>query len=127
MKVMIVDNDAAWTRSLEILLGRRGYHTKAFIDPEAACSFVEQATDEQAPEALILDYAMPRMNGLELLDRVRGHLNSGCRVVLLTGHGDRVRDSDLQWKGRSFYMEKPVDLDRLDQALTGDGNESEGA
>ncbi len=125
MNVMIVDNDAAWTRSLDILLTQRGYAVTAFTVPEHACEFIERVcadshvTGAELPDAVVLDYIMPRLNGLELLARIAHRLKPGCVVVLVTGHGDRLSDVDIEKAGVAACLEKPIDVDEVITVLEG--------
>lgn len=124
MRVMIVDNDEAWTRSLTILLTGHGYDIQAFTDPIRACDFIRQVAEEgssgKMPDAVVLDYVMPGMNGLQVLARIERQLGPGCRVILMTGHGEQLRNAPLSEMGVASCLEKPVDLDSLEQALKGE-------
>lgn len=125
MRVMIVDNDEAWTRSLEILLKQRGYEVTAFTESERACDFIDQVhgtdflTDDDLPDAVILDYIMPQMSGFQVLARIASELKAGCVVVFVTGHGDQLQSADLKQMGVAACLEKPVDMDDLVKALEG--------
>jgi len=123
MRIMIVDNDEAWTRSLEILLKQRGYAVTAFTDPERACDFIAQAhgerflADDRLPDAVVLDYVMPQMNGFSVLARIASKLKADCVVVFVTGHGDQLQNADLKQMGVAACLEKPVDVDELVKVL----------
>jgi DNA-binding NtrC family response regulator len=110
MKVVIVDNDIALLRSLEILLSDRGHEVSLFRNPDTACSFIERAGPF---DALILDYAMPGLDGAEVLRRIKGRLSEHCKVILMSGHTDLVEPLDLKAMGVSSFLPKPLDFDRL--------------
>ena len=125
MRVMIVDNDEAWTRSLEILLKQRGYDVTAFTEPGRACEFIDQIhragflTADDLPDAVVLDYVMPQMSGFQVLARIGSDLKAGCVVVFVTGHGDQLKNADLRKMGVVGCLEKPVDVDELVKVLEG--------
>ena len=125
MRVMIVDNDEAWTRSLEILLKQRGYDVVAFTEPERACAFINRVhgtgflTEDVEPDAVVLDYVMPRMTGLGVLAQISSELKPSCVVVFVTGHGDQLLSADLAQMGVAACLEKPVDVDDLIKVLEG--------
>ena len=119
MRVMIVDNDEAWTRSLTLLLMARGYEVHAFTNPDGACEFVRQIADtgflgkDEMPDAVVLDYVMPEMSGFQVLGRIGDSLGRACTIVLVTGHGEQLRSAKLTEMGVAACLEKPVDLGEL--------------
>ncbi|NQU39554.1 MAG: response regulator [Lentisphaerae bacterium] len=124
-RVMIVDNDEAWIRSLKLLLTERGYEVYAFTDPSKACDFIDQMAcvacvgESEMPDAVVLDYLMPEMSGYQVLGRMGYHLSSSCRIVFVTGHGEQLRNAKLGQMGVAACLAKPVDLDGLVAALEG--------
>ncbi len=125
MRVMIVDNDGAWTRSLELLLRERGYQVAAFTEPERACDYIDQITHAEflpkadLPDVVVLDYVMPRLNGFQVLARIAPNLKADCVVLFVTGHGDQLGTVDLAQMGVAGCLEKPVDVDELVRVLEG--------
>ncbi len=119
MRVMIVDNDEAWTRSLTLLLKARGYEVHAFTNPSTACEFVHQIAEtgflgvSEMPDAVVLDYVMPEMSGFQVLNRIGDRLGETCTIVLVTGHGEQLRGARLTEMRVAACLEKPVDLDHL--------------
>jgi DNA-binding NarL/FixJ family response regulator len=68
------------------------------------------------PNVLLLDVAMPEMDGLEALPRVR-EVSPATRVVMLTGvTADSVRRRALA-AGASAFIEKGIDIDELGQRV----------
>ena len=125
MRIMIVDNDEAWTRSLTLLLKGRGHEVFPFTDPLAACDFIGQIAgtalleDSDLPDAVVLDYVMPELSGFQVLGRIGDVLGSRCTIVFVTGHGEQVRNSRLMDMGVTACLAKPVDLDQLEKVLGG--------
>ena len=120
MRVMIIDNDTAWTRSLELILSQRGYEVVVFNDPVAACQYIDEnynTRPAEMPDAVLLDYAMPRMSGFQVLTRIRDELPASGRVVFVTGHGDQIAHADLQQMGVDAWLAKPVEIDELTAVL----------
>jgi DNA-binding NarL/FixJ family response regulator len=71
---------------------------------------------EDEPEVMIIDLKMPGVNGLEILKKVKA-TQPQIEVIVLTGHGceaDRQQCMDL---GAFAYMQKPVDINLLSEAL----------
>src|ERR1700689_340820 len=65
--IALVDDDKNILASVSMLLEQEGYHVRTFSDGSAALT----ALTTTAPDLAILDIKMPRMDGLELLRRLR--------------------------------------------------------
>ncbi len=81
MNILIVDNDLALLRSLEIVLTAHGHHVTCFSDPATARLYVEQGPDI---DVLIVDYVMGEMNGDELLKRLGRQVTTQCETGAAT-------------------------------------------
>jgi FixJ family two-component response regulator len=102
--VYVVDDDPVVLRALERLLESAGFEVAAF---PSAREFLERH-DQAAAGCLLLDLAMPGLNGLELqamLEQRASHLP----VVFLTGHGDIAASVRAMKQGASDFLTKPVD------------------
>jgi DNA-binding response OmpR family regulator len=108
MRILLVEDDALLGDALQVGLREQGFAVDWIRD--GAAGEAALAADEFT--AVVLDLGLPRMAGLELLQRVR---NRGDRtpVVILTARDavdDRVRGLDL---GADDYVVKPVALKEL--------------
>src|SRR5659263_484094 len=63
-------------------------------------------------DVLIADIKMPRMNGLELLSKVK-EVSPETEVIVITGFGSISSAVDAMKKGADDYLPKPFDLDEL--------------
>jgi DNA-binding response OmpR family regulator len=124
MNVVVIDNDTALLKSLEILLGDHGYSVQSFSIAQEGYSYIEQG----APvDVLILDYAMPDLMGDELLKKARQFLSDKCTVILISGHSSLIDPLRIKDWGAQIFLPKPLDLERLYQVM-GDcqeGNENQ--
>jgi putative two-component system response regulator len=102
--VLVVEDDPANRALLERLLEREGYRTKAAGDGEAALL----AVAEHAPDLILLDIGLPRMDGYEVTRRLRSNLRTlTVPVILLTGRSgleDVVEGLDA---GADDFLSKP--------------------
>ena len=110
MQITIVDNDKALLRSLAIVLSGEGHHVTCFDDPLAAASAIG---DGVVPDVLIVDYIMPGLDGIALLERVRPRLPRHARVIMISGHTDRLAAAQLATLRLGGLLRKPLDLDEL--------------
>ncbi|MGH9891730.1 MAG: GGDEF domain-containing response regulator, partial [bacterium] len=109
-RILVVDDDPDILSVVKINLELEGYQVDTAEDGREA---VDKAMIE-APELILLDIMMPRMDGLTALRRIRSHGTTGnTSVILLTARGlpeDRVKGLEL---GADDYITKPFDISEL--------------
>ncbi len=106
MKTFIVDDDAISRRLYETTGLSLGLEIISYADAESAW----EACQRELPPLLVLDWSLPRMDGLELCRRVRA-LAQGARCIILMVTA-RNRPEELQavlQAGADDYLAKPVD------------------
>jgi DNA-binding NtrC family response regulator len=108
--VMIVDDEEMVINSIKILLQlETDFEIHAFTDPEAAAAFLASNNVDVA----VSDYLMPKMNGIQLLGRLKDSQPEASRV-LLTGHSDKQSAVLAINQVALFqYLEKPWDNAQL--------------
>lgn len=67
-------------------------------------------------DVVLLDLAMPGMDGFEVLERMRA-VNKEAIVIIMTGHGSTESVVKAMRAGAADYLNKPLDLDHLDIVL----------
>lgn len=88
-----------------------GFTVVTAADGEEALSILESA---EAPPLAILDWMMPKLNGLEVCARVREHSNRPyVYLVLLTAKGQKEEIAAGLQSGADDYVIKPFDPDEL--------------
>jgi RNA polymerase sigma factor (sigma-70 family) len=102
--VFLVDDDVSVLKGLRRLLAASGFEVAAFESPQ---QFLEHY-DAGAPGCLVLDLAMPGVNGMEL-QRELAARGSILPVVFLTGHGDVPTSVQAMKRGAADFLMKPVD------------------
>lgn len=113
MKIVIIDDDMALLKTLEMLFGTQ-HDVIAFYDPYEAYEFFRGSPPV---DAIIVDYMMPSMTGDKLLNRIRDHVPGGCKIILISGYTDKIRSLDLEQMGVTTFLPKPLDLDNLFKAV----------
>jgi two-component system OmpR family response regulator/two-component system response regulator QseB len=108
MRILVVEDDALRGDALQTGLRQRGLDVDWVVDGSAA----QSALRGEAFAAVVLDLGLPKIDGLEVLRRMRA---KGLRtpVLVLTARDavdDRVKGFDM---GADDYVVKPVDLDEL--------------
>jgi DNA-binding response OmpR family regulator len=114
MNIVIIDNDRAILRSLELMLAADGHEVITFSDPrQALFHFVK----DRSTDALLLDYSMPEMNGDELIQRLTPELPSSCKIIMMTAHSDVIERMNVQALGVHVLIKKPIRYIDLTNAL----------
>jgi DNA-binding response OmpR family regulator len=103
-RIMLVDDEAAITGNLAPLLERSGFQVAVAVDGDQALR--EIVTFH--PELIVLDVLMPRVNGREVLRRLR-EANNWTPVILLTQVGGATERAMAIEEGADDYLNKPFD------------------
>ncbi|MFD4277064.1 response regulator transcription factor [Streptomyces cyaneofuscatus] len=107
-RILIVDDEPAVREALQRSLAFEGYGTQVAVDGYDALAMAEA----YAPDLIVLDIQMPRMDGLTAARRIRA-TGSTTPILMLTARdtvGDRVTGLDA---GADDYLVKPFELDEL--------------
>ena len=107
MKILITEDESAIAEIIAYNLSNEGYET-AMAKDGVACL---ETFDSWAPDLVLLDVMMPRMDGFETLREIRK--KSRVPVIMLTAkdsEGDRIRGLEL---GADDYVVKPFSMGEL--------------
>jgi two-component system, OmpR family, response regulator ChvI len=99
--IALVDDDRNILTSVSIALQTEGFLTRVYSDGESAL----KALIENPPELAVLDIKMPKMDGLELLRRLRE--KSQIPVIFLTSKDDELDEALGLAMGADDYIAKP--------------------
>jgi two-component system sensor histidine kinase/response regulator len=117
LKVMAVDDTATNRRILEAYLGSWGMRVTSCPDGQDALEALQRAADKGEPfDVAVLDYNMPRMDGVELARQITAApaLRS-LRMVMLTSSG--TGHAAAREVGVTEFLTKPVRQSRLYDAI----------
>ncbi|CFB62142.1 Transcriptional regulatory protein tctD [Pandoraea apista] len=109
MRILLVEDNPSLAKSLSEALTQANFAVDCMHDGEAA----DHVLRTQEYSLVILDLGLPRLDGLEILRRLRARRNR-VPVLILTAHGsleDRVKGLNL---GADDYLSKPFELDELE-------------
>src|SRR5436305_8083339 len=105
--ILLVDDDVQLLKVVTHNLEAAGYQVLAVRDGVQALEAIER----EAPELVLLDVMLPRMDGFEVCQRVREF--SAVPIIMITPRGrgqDKVKGLDL---GADDYLTKPFRVDEL--------------
>lgn len=111
--ILIVDDDAAVRESIGAVLSDEGFRVRFAGDGVEAIA----SAAEERPDLVLLDVWLPGMDGIQVLDQLRG-LHGDLPVIVISGHGNietAVRATRL---GAVGFLEKPFAIEGLIQAVS---------
>lgn len=108
--ILVVDDEPKVGELLRQGLERHGYRVVTALDGEAAW---QRAVSDQ-PDLILLDVMMPKLDGFELLRRLKEYEQTrGIPVVMLTAKGDTGAIFQAQELRVTDYLTKPFDLGEI--------------
>ncbi len=101
--VLVVDDDAAVRAALKFALEVEGFTVQLYDGPQAVLA------DPNLPEhaCLVIDYRMPELDGIELVDRLRSR-HVMLPAILISGRVTKQLRSLAQRSGVTQVLEKPL-------------------
>lgn len=99
--IALVDDDRNITTSVTMALEAEGFNVRAYNDGESALA----GLFSEPPQLVVLDIKMPRMDGLEVLSKLRE--KSKIPVIFLTSKDDEVDEVLGLRMGADDYIKKP--------------------
>jgi two-component system response regulator ChvI len=104
MQIALVDDDRNILTTVAIALQAEGFATRLYSDGETAL----KALLDNPPDLAVFDIKMPKMDGMELLRRLRQH--SALPVIFLTSKDDESDEEAGLQLGADDYIAKPFSL-----------------
>ena len=110
--VLVVEDDVIQCGEMAGLLERSNLAVRMAYDGASA---LRQAA-EHLPRVVLLDFNLPDMTGLQLAKQLRALLPSAA-FIMMSGHIDGLSERTLQEIGIAVFVNKPVPLGPLRQAV----------
>jgi len=107
MRILIADDDAQMLRAVRITLAARGYDVISASDGKAALD----AAISSHPDLIVLDLGMPGLNGIEVIEAVRGW--SQVPILVVSGRSESWEKVEALDAGADDYVTKPFSADEL--------------
>jgi two-component system phosphate regulon response regulator PhoB len=113
-RVLVAEDEPDLRVLLQEHLAQQGYEVLLAEDGVRAMQMIH----ESRPDLIILDYAMPRMTGYQVLAELHQHPElAGVPVIILTGAAGPLPMEFASVHGARRYVTKPFDLAELDQHI----------
>jgi DNA-binding NtrC family response regulator len=112
VRILIVDDDRAICDYMQTLLERDGYQVKTLSDPTQ----VEEEVRAGGYHLIILDLMMPKLDGIEVLKRIR-KIDTDIAVVIFTGFPNLESAVQSMKLDAVDYIKKPFNVDEFREVL----------
>ena len=106
--VLIIDDEAAIRESLQTLLELEGYEVEMAGDGQEGLARLA----ERPFDLVLLDYALPERNGIEILRDIRER-DSDLAVIMITAYGTVENAVNAMQAGATNFIQKPWDNEKL--------------
>ena len=110
-RILVVDDNADLCQAMMRLLRNFGYEVESAYDGEAAL----EAVWARPPDLVILDVMMPKLDGLDVLARIKGDAaRADVPVVMFSArHDPEVKEMALQRGAADFWLKAAFDFNEL--------------
>ena len=109
MNILLIDDEKAVCDSLRFFLTELGYEVTCAYDGLEGMKLFESGNFH----LVLTDISMPKMDGFELLRRIRRSHSGLVDVVIITGHGNMKSVVTALREGAYDYLQKPIDIEEL--------------
>lgn len=113
LRVLVVDDHTEAADSLGILLQLRGATARVVHDGNAAVAAIR----EFKPQAVLMDIAMPGLNGFEVAERLQQEGIMPALLIAMTGWGHEENKRRTLAAGFHEHRVKPLDIEALFRRL----------
>ena len=115
-KLLVVDDEPAIRLLLQAILAQEGHEVETAADGVEALGAVER----ELPDVVLLDLAMPNMDGWHFLEELRNRgLRSKVRVIIVSATSDAESMARSQAEGVNERIAKPFDATAIVRAVEG--------
>ncbi|MBF0301885.1 MAG: response regulator [Desulfamplus sp.] len=113
MKILVIDDEKPTLSMFKLFLTAYGY--QVFIAEDGKTGLDLFAKEQ--PQIVFTDLKMPRMDGIEVLRKIRSFNDPTTQVIIITGHGDMEKALEALDLDASDFINKPVEKRALESAL----------
>lgn len=118
--VLVADDDEIACRSTCLMLNELGLHSEGVLSGEEAVACVDRAYNRQEHYfAVILDWKMPGMDGIETAREIRRRVGPEVPIIILSGYDWSQCEMEARAAGVDAFITKPLFKSRLATVLRG--------
>lgn len=107
-RILVVDDEEAILEVMRLNLSREGYQVYTATTGEDGLTFLR----DKIVDAVIVDYKMPGMNGIEFLEKIR-QKRSEIPIIMVTAYGTIEMAVEAMKNGAYNYLTKPLNYEEM--------------
>ncbi len=107
-RILIVDDEGSIRESLKGVLRDEGYEAVTAEDAPQALKMI----DEDPPDLILFDIWMPKMDGMEALEKVK-EAHPTIPIIMISGHGTIETAVKATKRGAYDFLEKPLSAEKV--------------
>ena len=111
-KVLLVDDEEDFLEVMAARMQARGMQVQTCQSAEEALKKIK----EENFDAVILDFMMPGMDGMQALKEIKAR-RPESQIILLTGHATIEKSVEAMKLGAADFLEKPADIKALEEKI----------
>ena len=115
-RILVIDDESSVRTVVRMTLEKAGYDVVEAEDGEQAIEAINTGENRLVLDAVICDIRMPKINGIEAIDYFQREYPH-VPLVILTGYPETEMAVSFLRKGVADYLVKPVDAERLRNAV----------
>jgi len=115
-RILVIDDESSVRTVVRMTLEKAGYDVLEAEDGEQAIEAINTGENRLVVDAVICDIRMPKINGIEAIDYFQREYPH-VPLVILTGYPETEMAVSFLRKGVADYLVKPVDAERLRNAV----------
>lgn len=112
--VLVAEDDPSLRKMIEAMLRLMGYTVLSAKNGKEAHEII--TAHPLLPKLLITDYAMPEMNGLDLIRAVK-KINEDLPVIMMSGYNEAKPVAELEHSSTYHFLPKPFTMKRVGEAI----------
>jgi len=108
--ILVIDDSTTNVVLLEAILNGKGYRIETALNATEAYQLIEK----QKPDLILLDLLMPRINGYDFLENIKGRKETKeIPVIVVSAVTDAENIKRTMNMGATDFIKKPVDIQNL--------------
>ena len=111
-KVLLVDDEKEFLEIMSERMEARGMQVTTATTASEALSIIE----EKSFDAIVMDFQMPGMDGMEALKTIKSK-KPELQIILLTGYATVEKTVEAMKVGATDFLEKPADIEALSEKI----------
>lgn len=113
--ILVIDDDPIMLKTIQYILNKDGYNVVTASDGKEAFELLEFSVYD----VIITDLRMPKMNGLEVISKLKSGKMSRCMgIIIVSMVNSKETIADAMQLGADYFLQKPIVVEELRSSIT---------